>query len=159
MYLCPSLCYDGVKSGVAKGCKKESLRQFIPTVMAIQLVWPPVMRWSSQNWSNALWRQPKLIKYSPRREGVFKELKSDIDASTSNHSPGVNVLCPTMHADSFASIAGNYAALQSTWKEAIEIARDTETKPRIQGVLAQMKSFDFLFGVLWSNAASTLQQS
>ena len=62
----------------------------------------------------------KLIKYSPHREGVFKELKSDIDASTGNHSPGVRVLCPTrwtVHADSLASITGNYAALQSTWQE------------------------------------------
>jgi hypothetical protein len=93
----------------------------------------------------------KLIKYSPRREGIFKELKRDIDVSTGNHSPGVRVLCPTrwtVRADSLGSIIGNYTALQSTWEEAIEIARDTETKARIGGVLAQMQSFDFLFGVV-----------
>ena len=37
--------------------------------------------------------------------------------------------------------------LLSTWDEALEAARDTESKARIQGVQAQMKTFDFLFGV------------
>ena len=35
----------------------------------------------------------KLIKYSPRREGIFKEVKSAHDTSTDNYSPGVHVLC------------------------------------------------------------------
>lgn len=93
----------------------------------------------------------KLIKYSPRREGIFKELKSANDVATGSHSPGVRVLCPTrwtVRADSLASIIGNYAVLQSTWEEAIGVARDTETKARIGGVPAQMKTFDFLFGVV-----------
>ena len=94
----------------------------------------------------------KLIKYSPpRQEHIFKEVKSATDASTGNHSPGVRVLCPTrwtVRADSLASIICNYEALQSTWEEATEVARDTETKARIGGVAAQMKRFDFLFGVM-----------
>jgi len=53
-----------------------------------------------------------------------------------------------VRADSLASIIGNYAVLQSTWEEAIGVARDTETKARIGGVSAQMKTFDFLFGVV-----------
>ena len=53
-----------------------------------------------------------------------------------------------MRADSLASIITNYAALQRTWEEAMDIARDTETKARIGGVAAQMTKFDFLFGVI-----------
>ena len=40
--------------------------------------------------------------------------------------------------------------LQSTWEEVVEIARDTETKARIIGVAAQMKTFGFLFGTILS---------
>ena len=89
----------------------------------------------------------KLIKHSPRREGIFKEIKGASDAlAGDNHSPGVCVVCPTrwtVHADSLASIICNYSAIKSTWKEAIDVARDTETKARIGGVSAQMKTFDF----------------
>lgn len=93
----------------------------------------------------------KLIKYSPRREAVFRDLKEENEMSTGCHSPGIRVLCPTrwtVRADSLASIVDNYNLLQSTWEEAVEIARDTETKARINGVAAQMKTFNFLFGTI-----------
>lgn len=41
----------------------------------------------------------------------------------------------------------NYLALLSTWDEALGTAKDAEIKARLQGVQAQMKTFDFLFGV------------
>ena len=66
----------------------------------------------------------KLIKHSPCREGIIKEIKSASDATGDNHSPGVRVLCPTrwtVHADSLSSIMCNYASLQHTWEEAIEV--------------------------------------
>ena len=31
------------------------------------------------------------------------------------------------------------------WEEAVDIIHDTETRARINGVLAQMQTFDFLF--------------
>ena len=34
----------------------------------------------------------KLIKHSPRREGILKEIKSASDATGNNHSPGVCAL-------------------------------------------------------------------
>lgn len=34
----------------------------------------------------------KLVKYSPRWEGIFKELKTANDAAAGSHSPGVHVL-------------------------------------------------------------------
>lgn len=93
----------------------------------------------------------KLIKYFPRREAVFRDLKEENEMSTGCHSPGIRVLCPTrwtVRADSLASILDNYNLLQSTREEAVEIARDTETKARINGVAAQMKTFNFLFGTI-----------
>ena len=61
------------------------------------------------------------------------------------------MLCPTrwtVRANSLASIVSNYSALQSTWEEAVDLVRDSETKARINGVSAQMRKFDFLFGTL-----------
>ena len=36
----------------------------------------------------------KLIKHSPCKEGIFKNIKSASDAIGDNYSPGVCVLCP-----------------------------------------------------------------
>ena len=61
------------------------------------------------------------------------------------------MLCPTrwtVRANSLASIVSNYSALQSTWEEAVDLVRDSETKARIKGVSAQMRKFDFLLGTL-----------
>ena len=91
----------------------------------------------------------KLIKYSPRREEIFRRLK---DAHKlmhdDSHSVGMRLLCPTrwtVRADSLASIITNYEVLLLTWEEAADVVKDTETKARINGVSAQMKTFDFLF--------------
>ena len=46
----------------------------------------------------------KLIKYSPRREAIFQQLRERCDATS---SPGIRVLCPTrwtVRADTLASI-------------------------------------------------------
>ena len=87
----------------------------------------------------------KLIKYSQRREGIFQKLKESI---STDKTPGVRVLCPTrwtVKANSLASVVANYETLQRTWKEAVTVVKDTETKARIRGVSAQMKTFEFLF--------------
>ncbi len=56
----------------------------------------------------------KLIKYSPKREGVFRELKSSHDLNVGSRSPGIRLLCPTrwtVRADALASILDNYETL------------------------------------------------
>ena len=66
-------------------------------------------------------------------------------------SPGVRVLCPTrwtVCADSLKSILDNYKALQATWTTALEVVKDTELKCRIIGVMSQMKTFNFVYGVM-----------
>ena len=108
----------------------------------------------------------KLIKYSPRRDAIFLRLKDTLPSSS---APGIRVLCPTrwtVRADSLKSVMENYEALESTWVEAADIARDTETKARLHGVSVQMKSFDFIFGSMLGemilrhtdNLSRTLQQ-
>jgi len=84
----------------------------------------------------------KLIKYSPRRDSLFQNLKSELSPDT----PGILVLCPTrwtVRANSLASILSNYTVLQELWNELCDIVKDTETIARINGVASQMKSFDF----------------
>lgn len=82
----------------------------------------------------------KLIKYSPRRETLFHEVKDELGEG----NPGLCVLCPmrwTVRADSMASIISKYAVLQAMWEDAADIVRDTDTKARIRGIAAQMESF------------------
>ena len=47
---------------------------------------------------------------------------------------------------SLSGLISNYSVLMSTWDEGTEVVKDTESKARIQGIRAQMKTFNFLFG-------------
>ena len=51
-----------------------------------------------------------------------------------------------MCANALASILSNYEVLLDTWDDAVNIATDTESKSRINGVAPQMKTYDFVFG-------------
>ena len=89
----------------------------------------------------------KLIKYSPKREGIFRSLKESI----SPDSVGIRVLCPTrwtVRAKSLDSIIVNYSVLQDAFEESKDCAPNTEMKCRIIGAIAQMKTFDFLYGAM-----------
>ena len=89
----------------------------------------------------------KLIKLSPRREAIFRGVKQ----SVTPESAGMRLLCPTrwtVRADALKSVLDNYTALQETWEEALEVAKDTETRARILGVAGQMKMFSFFYGVV-----------
>ena len=93
----------------------------------------------------------KLIKYSPRREEIFKNLKTAYDHTIQHITPGIRVLCPTrwtIYADALTSILENYQILQTAWEQATEVSMDTEIKARILGVSTQMSKFDFLFGIV-----------
>ena len=91
----------------------------------------------------------KLVKYSPRRQEIFHQVKQKMISS--NDGPGISVLCPTrwtVRAESLCSIMKFFYALQCTWEEAAEIVKDSETKARIKGVAVQMNSFNYIFGNL-----------
>ena len=66
-------------------------------------------------------------------------------------TPGIRVLCPTrwtIRADAHSAIISNYSVLQSTWKTALDVARDTDSKARIHRASSQMQTFDYFFDVL-----------
>ena len=89
----------------------------------------------------------KLLKYSPHRDNLFDKIKKDICPGTT----GFRVLCPTrwtVRAASLSSVIKNYAIFQELWPECLDCTKDTETKARILGVEAQMKTFNYLFGEL-----------
>lgn len=107
----------------------------------------------------------KLIKYSPRRDEIFRKLKDEMPP---NSAPGIRILCPTrwtVKASSLSSIISNYDVLLCTWEEAVLVTKDTECKARIRGVATQMKTFTFVYGALLGemifkhadNLSSTLQ--
>lgn len=88
----------------------------------------------------------KLVKKYPCRNATFKRLKEEM----ASDSPGIRILCPTrwtVRAQALKSITDNFSVLSEFWDESLEHVKDTEMKARIQGVAAQMKAFDFFFGV------------
>ena len=85
----------------------------------------------------------KLVKFSPRREGIFDRLKAELSPQV----PGLHNLCPTrwtVRATSLESIRLNYSTLLAIWEEAVDVVKQPEIKARIGGVAAKMKEFDFL---------------
>jgi len=94
----------------------------------------------------------KVIKYSPRRQNLFDSIKEELASS----DPGIRVLCPTrwtVQADSMKSIICNYEVLVELWEKTCEIVRDTETIAWIRGVVAQMSTFSFYFGLVFGGNA------
>ncbi len=82
----------------------------------------------------------KLLKFSPRREGIFNKIKENLQA--------IGLLCPTrwtVRAEGLSSVMKNYDALIDTWDEAVDVVKDTATKA---SVASQMRRFDYVFGNL-----------
>lgn len=105
----------------------------------------------------------KLLKYSPKRDSLFEKLKQELAPET----PGFRTLCPTrwtVRAASLKSVVDNYIVLQDLWDECD--SKDSEIRARILGVSAQMRTFEYLFGVmlpheilsLTDNLSKSLQQ-
>ena len=98
----------------------------------------------------------KLIKFSPRREAIFRDLKAESDFASKNRAAGIRVLCPTrwtVHTDSLLSILSKYSVLLSTWDEALEAARDTESKARCTN--SNENVWLSLWCYSWRNGATT----
>ena len=88
----------------------------------------------------------KLVKYSPKRDAMFHQLKQQLAPD----SPDFRVLCPTrwtVRANSLQNVLDNYTVLQSLWEACLESKLDPEIKSRVIGVKTQMATFDFFFGV------------
>lgn len=168
-------CYDGasnmsgVRSGVAKQFLDEQPKAFFTHCYghSLNLAVSDTIK-KCQTMKKALdmtHEITKLIKYSPRRENIFRDIKDNVAPG----NPGVRVLCPTrwtVRADSMHSIIQNYSIIQRLWDEAVEIVHDSETIARIRGVASQMQTFDFYFGLVMGecllrnvdNLSKTLQK-
>ena len=71
----------------------------------------------------------KLIKFSPRREVIFQEMKKDVPAEIK--TLGICLLCPTcwtVQGDSLNSVWENYSVLLDTFERSLGIVSDTKTK-------------------------------
>ena len=108
----------------------------------------------------------KLVKYSPRREGLFHDIQGEMTPG----SCGIRTLFPTrwtVRADSTMSITRNYSVLEELWEQAVSIVHDTKTIACIRGVASQMQCFEFFFGLVLGenllrhtdNLSRTLQKS
>ena len=67
----------------------------------------------------------KLVKYSPRREYLFSQIKDELAPDC----PGIRVLCPTrwtVRAESMKSIIDNYSVLAELWDHACSVVKDTD---------------------------------
>ena len=154
-------CYDGCitmsgsRSGVAKRVKDEEPRAVFTHCYSHSLNLAANDSVKKSNFMNRALETTheitKLIKLSPKRDAIFHQMKFESDLSSDTHSPGIRLLCPTrwtVRADSLQGIMSNYKVLLSTWDKAQEVVHDTDSKVRIQGVCAQMNTFDFLFGTM-----------
>ena len=87
----------------------------------------------------------KLVKNSPQRETLLKQLRLD----SGNKSKSLHAFCPTrwtVRGEVLESIMNNHGDLMDLWERSLEITRESDMKARIIGVRAQMEQFSFFFG-------------
>jgi len=172
---CRGQCYDGAsnmsgaKTGVAKQIRDVEKKAVYTHCYghALNLAAGDCIKRSKvmRDALETTYEISKLLKYSPKRDHMFEELKKEMAPET----PGFRTLCPTrwtVRANSLKSVVDNYTVFQDLWDDCRAATSDTEIRARINGVDAQMQTFDFLFGVLLGhlilrhtdNLSRTLQQ-
>lgn len=156
---CRGQCYDGAsvmagkKSGVAKRIQDEEHRALFSHCYghSLNLAASDSVK-GCKLMADALSTTfviSQLIKFSPKREALFHALKNELDSESS--SGGIRVLCPTrwtVRGESLQSVVNNYAILQKEWEVCLDSQLMPDVRARIIGVQAQMRKFDFLFGVM-----------
>lgn len=156
LHHCRGQCYDGAanmagsRSGTATQiCQVEKRAVFTHCYgHALNLAVADVVKQSKlvRDVLDTVGEISKLLKYSPRRDSLFEQVKESISPGTT----GFRTLCPTrwtVKAASLQSVIDNYDVFQDFWDEARDICTDAESRARINGVKAQMERFDFLFGL------------
>ena len=95
-----------------------------------------------------------LIKFSPKREKILGDVKSNIehDESDNENSLGLAKFSATrwtVRAGCFNRIYLNYKELQETWVDVLaEGGLQSEVRARIIGVQAQMTTFEYFFSII-----------
>ena len=88
----------------------------------------------------------KLLQYSPKRSGLFKNLKEEFSPDT----VGFRILCPTqwtVRNETFNSVLQNYSTWLELWEAIVNDKPDSEVRARVNGIDSQMKTFQFYSGV------------
>ena len=169
---CRGQCYDGaanmagVRNGVATRVLRVEPRALYTHCYghSLSLSMCDTMKHSkiARDALDTTFEISKLIKFSPKREGMFNQLKHDLAPDC----PGIHVFCPTcwtVRAQSLRSVLQNYSVLQELWISLLESSLESEMRARITGVKAQMESFQYYFGVcvgeLVLNHADNLSKS
>ena len=117
-----------------------------------------------------------LVKFSPKRENMLGEIKSNVDAEIDEEAlndddkvPSLDKLCVTrwtVRAKCFEKVEMNYNALMKLWDECLrEGGVNSDVKARIIGCKCQMSTFYFFFGLclghrlfsITDNLSKTLQ--
>ena len=95
-----------------------------------------------------------LIKYSPKRENLLGRIRENIEGEFTNMDDikysTIGKLCVTrwtVRATCFQKIIENYPLLLALWEECLKEKLDPETRSQIIGCRAQMKVFNFYFGL------------
>ena len=148
-------CYDGastmsgMKTGVAKQIQKEEPKVIYTHCYghSLNLAAGDMIKGCKvlKNALDTTLEISKLIKFSPKRDAIFRKIKDELHPET----PGIRVLCPTrwtVRAESLKSVLENYSVLMEFWEEALDAAKESEMRARINGVASQMGTFDFFFG-------------
>ena len=90
-----------------------------------------------------------LIKFSPKRENLLGEIQENLEeGELATH--GIIKLCPTrwtVRASCFQRILDNYSALLQEWMVCLDEKLQADIRGRIIGCQAQMKTYDFFFGL------------
>lgn len=92
----------------------------------------------------------KLVKYSPKRENWLKEIKANLADEEGRSVAGVAKFSATrwtVRAGCLQSILNNYEALMKLWSECLKSQLESDVRGRIIGCQAQMKTFNFFFGL------------
>ena len=92
----------------------------------------------------------KLIKYSPKREHLLGDVKSNLVEE--DEAAGLTKFSATrwtVWAVYFQRVRDNYEALLELWEQCLqaESKLDREVRGRVIGCKAQMKTFNFFFGL------------
>ena len=153
---CRGQCYDGAstmsgpKKGVAKVISDEQPKAIYTHCYghALNLSVGDTIKHCKilKDALDIVYEVSKLIKYFPKRDMQFENLKQNLAPDT----PGFRVLCPTrwtVRANSLKSVIDNYKVLQELWESSQDETSDTSIKARIIGVEAQFKTYAFFFGI------------
>ena len=89
----------------------------------------------------------KLVKLSPKRETAFKKLQVKLDFKNSVKISAFSYTRWTVRGQALKNILLNYTVLMQLWEECLEQRLDSDMKARINGVMAQMEKFSFLFSM------------